>query len=433
VTVTVREDESEVQPVSGRPVTRLTDAALIGAGVALAVFVGQHGTPGWQLLRVAVVAALTVAALAVQRRASDRTRGACNALIGVVAISVGVGFLPHLVKAGVTVTAIAALLELAAGITLVVTGTAALVHGRRLGWRLLVGVGMLVVTVLAAWVVSPAIMATNVPRPEIDATPASRGLRYDDVMLKAPDGVRLAAWYVPSRNEAAIVVLHGAGSTRSDALDEAAVLARHGFGVLLVDARGHGESEGQAMDFGWHGDDDIAAATRFLADRADVDPTRIGLLGLSMGGEEAIGASAVNPRIRAVVAEGATARSAGDQAWLSDEHGLAGALQEQLSAARDVLTDVLSDASPPTTLRDAVRAARQARFLMIAAGDVTDESDAASYVRSGAPARVESWTVPGAGHTEGLDVKPGAWERRVVGFFSRTLGVTPVDGEPDAR
>jgi len=201
------------------------------------------------------------------------------------------------------------------------------------------------------------------------------------------------------------------------------VLARHGFGVLLVDARGHGQSDGQAMDFGWHGDDDIAAATRFLSGRADVDRTRIGVLGMSMGGEEAIGASAVNPRVRSVVAEGATGRNAGDQAWLSEEHGLAGVIQEQLSAARDVLTDVLTDAAAPTTLRDAVSDADQARFLLISAGALRDESDAVSYIRTGAPRRVESWTVPGAGHTEGLSSRPDAWERRVVTFLAQTLGV----------
>ena len=55
----------------------------------------------------------------------------------------------------------------------------------------------------------------------------------------------LAGWYAPSRNGAAVVLLHGAGSTRSNVLDEAVVLAEHGYGVLMLDARGHGESAGR--------------------------------------------------------------------------------------------------------------------------------------------------------------------------------------------
>src|SRR5690606_29218420 len=119
----------------------------------------------------------------------------------------------------------------------------------------------------------------------------------------------------------------------------AAVLAGAGYGVLMIDARGHGDSGGRAMDFGWHGDADIVAATAFLAGRPEVDPDRIGAVGMSMGGEQAIGASGGDPRIRAVVAEGATARTAADAAWLSDRYGLRGALQEQIEKVQDLVTD----------------------------------------------------------------------------------------------
>lgn len=53
--------------------------------------------------------------------------------------------------------------------------------------------------------------------------------------FRAADGVRLSAWYVPSRNGAAVVLLPGAGSTRTAVLGQAAVLARHGYGALLTD------------------------------------------------------------------------------------------------------------------------------------------------------------------------------------------------------
>ena len=75
----------------------------------------------------------------------------------------------------------------------------------------------------------------------------------------------LSGWYVPSRNGAAVVLLHGAGSTRSAVLPHAVVLADDGFGVLLYDARGHGRSQGRAMDFGWYGDLGVAAAQVWTA------------------------------------------------------------------------------------------------------------------------------------------------------------------------
>jgi pimeloyl-ACP methyl ester carboxylesterase len=275
--------------------------------------------------------------------------------------------------------------------------------------------------VLSTSVIGPAVAATNVPPTRIGTTPDRVGLADEDVTLTTVDGVRLAGWYVPSSNGAAVVLRHGAGSTRSDVLPEAVVLARHGFGVLLVDARGHGRSGGRAMDLGWYGDADIAAATEFLAGRDDVDRDRIAVVGSSMGGEEAIGASGSNDLIRAVVAEGATARTADDKDWLSDEHGVRGLFQEQIERLQSWFTDRLTSAEQPVSLRSAVLRSGDTRFLLITAGEVADERDAAAFIASAAPDRVHTWDVAGAGHTDGLAVAPEEWERRVVAFLSSAL------------
>jgi dienelactone hydrolase len=52
--------------------------------------------------------------------------------------------------------------------------------------------------------------------------------------------------------------------------------------VLLFGRRGQGESEGDPHAFGWEGEKDIEAAIAFLKRRPDVDPQRIGGLGLSV-------------------------------------------------------------------------------------------------------------------------------------------------------
>ena len=63
------------------------------------------------------------------------------------------------------------------------------------------------------------------------------------------------------------------------------MLIRHGYGVLLLDRRGEGASEGDYNAFGWSGEPDLRAAIAFLRRQPDVDPARIGGLGLSVGGE----------------------------------------------------------------------------------------------------------------------------------------------------
>jgi dienelactone hydrolase len=399
----------------------LAVAVVLGGG-GLAVLVGRDGTPGWQAARVVVVVVLTLLVLAAGARVGDRGRGRLAIAVGVLGVATGLGFTPFVGQDPASVPAVAGTALLAAGVGLAVAGTVLVVRGRRMIRKVATCFGALVLAVVVAFVVGVPVAATNVPRPAVGATPDTRELVYADVSLTTDDGVRLAGWYVASTNRAAVVLLHGAGSTRSDVLDQAAVLARHGFGVLMIDARGHGDSAGRAMDLGWHGDADIAAATGYLAGRPDVDTARIGLVGMSMGGEEAIGASADNALVRAVVAEGATARTAADEAWLSDEFGVRGLLQEQLERLQDVVTDALTSAPVPTSMRHAIETSGDTRYLLITAGEVADEGSAATYLAVGAPERVQVWTVPESAHTAGLGTQPDAWEDHVIAFLDDALG-----------
>ena len=200
-------------------------------------------------------------------------------------------------------------------------------------WGRVLAIPAVILTVYAGvYALALAVAVTNVPVTAVgQADPAGAGLAFRDVSLTTPDGVQLSGWYIPGSSGAAIALVHGSGSTRSDVLPHAQVLARNGFGILLFDSRGHGRSVGRAMDFGWYGDQDVTAAVDFLASRPEVTGGRIGVVGISMGGEEAIGAMAADPRIRAVVAEGATNRTAADKAWLPTVYGVRGTLQQALA------------------------------------------------------------------------------------------------------
>lgn len=348
-------------------------------------------------------------------------RGAALVVLGAIAVSTGIGLLPHLVKSGLTAMSVASVVVLLAGIAAVVAGARAALRGRRRGHQLVGAAATVIVLAVTVMVVAPSVAATSVPATHVGRTPAALGLEYQSVTLTTVDGVELAAWYLRGTNGAGLVVRHGAGSTRSSVLEQAAALVDSGYSVLLIDARGHGDSGGTAMDFGWYGDLDIAAGTTYLASLTEIDRSRIGVVGFSMGGEEAIGAAATDPLIRAVVAEGATGRQAADKAWLSDTYGWRGWIQEGLEAIQRGITDYLSEASPPISLRQAVRSAPATHFLLITAGEVADEGHAAAFVRSGAPGRVDVWQVEGADHTDGYETQPDEWLRRVIDFLDEHL------------
>jgi len=68
-------------------------------------------------------------------------------------------------------------------------------------------------------------------------------------------------------------------------LSQAAVLAQRGYGAIRVGSRGHGRSGGHAMDFGWRGDRDIAAAVSLAEQQPGVQAGKSTALALSMSSE----------------------------------------------------------------------------------------------------------------------------------------------------
>jgi len=341
---------------------------------------------------------------------------------GVAGLVVGIGIGLRWLRAGAVGWAmVLGLLALVAGILLVGLGLARIGANLRSWAGVVLRTFLVLLVALVVWTLTPAVIATNVP-PITDGTgPSEFDIGARDVRFMAEDGTELFGWYVPPTEGKMAVLRHGAGSTASAVLPQARVLLDNGYGVLLTDARGHGSSAGTGMDFGWYGDADIAAAIDFLTGQPEVDPDRIVVVGFSMGGEEAIGAVAADARIAAVVAEGASARTDADKAWLAGVYGWRGWVQIRLEWVQYTLTDLLTPASKPGSLAESAAAASPRPILMIAAGNVTEESNAAQHVQAAAGGNVSVWTVPGADHIGGLTVVPEEWEETVITFLDSAI------------
>ena len=391
-------------------------------GLSLAAVVGAEGPAPWPAVRALVVIAATAAALGARdRRGHLRIAMLPLLALGVAGFVAGAGIgIPHLVSGGNPTLSAAGTISLASGLCVAGASTRALLRGASLRYKILaVPVGVtLFVLVIAPLTLSVALTNT-VPFDLGTATPTDLDLAYEDVAIRADDGVELLGWYVPSTNGAAVVLLSGAGGVRSDELDHAAVLARHGYGVLLLDVRGHGGSGGDAMLWGWDGDRDVRAAVDYLAARPDVSDGRIAALGMSMGAEEAIGAAGSDDRLRAVVAEGATARGVRDEG--NRATGVGGWFTRYADWATSHAADLMTGAKPPTKVRDAIAAASPRPIMIIAGGTQPAEIDAAHAWIAASGDNTELWIAPGAGHTQAFARLPAEWERRAVAFLDRSL------------
>jgi alpha/beta superfamily hydrolase len=237
---------------------------------------------------------------------------------------------------------------------------------------------------------------------------------HEDVAFRTADGLRLSGWYVPSRNGAAVLIVHGGGGDRDGARLHAAMLAHAGFGVLLYDARGRGESQGAPDAYGWTWGPDVDAAATWLEHRPGVHG--VGALGLSTGADVLIAAASRRRDIRAIVADGATTESLADVRRTSHGGDLPAV---PFFAVQYAAATVLEDARPLPPLAKLAAEVPPTPILFVVSSWKVERDAAPVYARAAA-ASSSLWLVD-AGHTQGLRVHPRAYRRRVVGFFDREL------------
>lgn len=383
-----------------------------------------HREPGTTVSDYLTGAGALLAVLAVPAAVFPRLRAGTRAilalLLGGLAVTLAALHLAEVAAgAGTAWDVVSALLTLGAGLTAVAIGIRVLWQGRRGGSvarrylrRTLVGVASLLTVFFVVFPLLFAVGATHKPRRAVESVDLGRP--YESVSLRTSDGLELAGWYVPSRSGAAVIAFPGRGGPAP----HARLLVRRGYGVLMLDMRGNGESEGRANVFGWGSGKDLEAALDYLSRRPDVQPGSIGGLGLSVGGEQLLEAAAVDERLAAVVAEGAGYRTLHEYL---QEDSAATTITSPQSALLYGAIRLLSPEPYPEPLDNLVSRISPRAVMLIEAGrgQGGETLNPLYFERAGEPK--EYWLIPEASHTGGLDARPAEYERRLVGFFDRYL------------
>jgi dienelactone hydrolase len=270
------------------------------------------------------------------------------------------------------------------------------------------------VIVGAYWFVVPVTMAlVATHRPRADVRPANLGAPYRSVTIRTVDGLDLTCWYVGSRNGAAVISF----PTRLGKLPQARMLARHGFGVLVIDMRGYEGSDGSPNAFGWGATRDIDAAVTWLQHQPDVREGRIGGIGFSVGGEMMLEAAAENPGLKAVVSEGAGERSVRETML----RGWRDILAVPSMATEAAALAVFSQTAPPPSLKDVAGKIAPRAVLFIYAGHGAGGEDLNPIYYRAAKQPKAIWKIPEAHHTGGNTARPTEYELRITRFFHSQL------------
>lgn len=180
------------------------------------------------------------------------------------------------------------------------------------------GIISVVVAYLARRMVAP-------DRQPLWTTPAEMGLAYENVNFPAQDSVRLSGWFIPAPRTAnptgaTIILVHDwtwnrlgdaaadlmanlSGTTPVELLRLTRSLHYEGYHVLMYDQRNHGESASHPpVTFGRSEAYDLIGAINYLCTRPEVDKTKLGAIGFSMGANAILYALPQTDQITAAIA-----------------------------------------------------------------------------------------------------------------------------------
>lgn len=251
------------------------------------------------------------------------------------------------------------------------------------------------------------------PMRDLIRTPTEIGLKFEDVHFAADDGVRLHGWWLPAEGVAqgTIIYFHGNAENISTHIGSVYWLPAAGYNVFMPDYRGYGWSQGEVSLPGIHADG--AAAMRAVFERADVDRSRIIVLGQSLGGAVAIYTVAHSPyrnQIKALIADSAfashrqIAREKLGASWLTwlTQWPFALTVSDEYSPLKSI-----ADLSPVPLL------------LVHGMADTIIPVSHAQQLFAAAQEPKTLWEVPDAGHIQALSMLE--YRQRLVAFMTAAL------------
>ena len=144
------------------------------------------------------------------------------------------------------------------------------------------------------------------PSAAITVTPASDGMRYDEVAFDATEtgNLQLHGWWIPADGAMTLLLLHGGTGSLSDTVPHLQALHSLGLNVFVFDYRGFGKSvplhPSQASTY-----DDAEAAWHYLTDTRHLPPGKIVLDGSGLGAAIAAEVARRHPEAAALILEDA--------------------------------------------------------------------------------------------------------------------------------
>jgi fermentation-respiration switch protein FrsA (DUF1100 family) len=281
---------------------------------------------------------------------------------------------------------------------------------------------------LAVFVVGPYTYAfvetAPDPHPVCCHTPQDLGAEvYEAFTFKIDDKVTLAGWFVPPAHQPGPVIflLHGGGGDRLGTAWHAQQFIEAGYGVVMYDQRALGESTGKMNTAGWQDEGDLRLLLEDMRSRPEIDPDRIGLVGLSLGGKIVLTAASMDVVWdHPLWVEGVGAQRIEDFPMAEDGGERFATL---INALILKMVELRLGLHAPPPILHILPEISEVPVMIVVGGAVEFETRIADHYRSAAGDNVEFWVIPGAWHVGGPGIVPMEYAQRMLEFFTTAFEV----------
>jgi uncharacterized protein len=248
------------------------------------------------------------------------------------------------------------------------------------------------------------------------------GATREELAVRAPDGALLRGWKVRAARPYGswVLLLHGRSHNRFVMLPHAEFLLAAGYNVVMMDARAHGESGGAASTYGYLEKRDETAVIDALESSENMK--HLFALGESMGAAVSLQSAAVEPRIEAVVAEGAfrnLREVTYDYAGLQQSEFLGKTLFRPAADVSRWIAQKQGGFSFAEISPEKAVAARSFPVLLICGlSDGKIPCRHAEAIFRAAAGRKELWEVRATGHEKAIQAHSAEFRERLLKFFA---------------
>ena len=272
------------------------------------------------------------------------------------------------------------------------------------------------ISFLAAW------FLTRRPRARFEEpTPSVAWAAFKPMILQSSDDEQLGAWYsAGDATKAVILLLHGNSASRTAMLPQAEVLAKEGYGLLLVTLRAHGDSTGECNDFGYSSHHDVTAALQWLKGQAAARPVVV--LAQSLGGAATLfAADELTPEVCGLILE-SPYRDLATAMWNRCDHYLPWGLSHVAYAGLRLSGPCFVDVGAISPERAAARILTRIPVLLLAGSkDRRAKPDEAEAIRRQLRGSCKVESFPNGDHGLLLQAEPEHYCRVVSEFIAKAV------------